>query len=70
MGLLQGRHVAAQLTCSVNFNTLNCAAGLIASQISHKEQLKRMSRGTEKAVCSTPHTEIVTFYMKPKDGSV
>ena len=68
--LLQGGHVPAQLTDSVNFNTLNCAVGLTASQISHKAQRKRMSREIEKDVCSTAHTEVVTFEMKPKHVAV
>jgi len=29
-----------------------------------------MSREIEKAVCSTAHTETVTFEMKPKHGAV
>jgi len=44
--------VPAQLTYSVNLKSLNCAVGLTAPQISHKEQRKRMSREIEKAVCS------------------
>jgi len=49
---------------------LNCAAGLTASHISHKEQRKGMGREIEKAGCSTAHTEIVIFKMKPKHGAV
>ena len=70
MDLLQGRHVPAQLIHSVNFITLNCAVGLTSSQISHKEQRKRMSREIEKTVYSTAHTETVTFEMKPKHGAM